>query len=233
LLPDGPWKTGNDVVELGHNFGELPRCPWHQPPKLAAVVPIAPQGQEEPIGLLVTGLNPHRTYDAAYANFIDLAAGQIAAALAGAKVYEEERRRAQALAEIDRAKTVFFSNVSHEFRTPLTLMLGPLDDALSEVASLPEAQRERLSVAHRNALRLLRLVNSLLDFSRIEAGRVKANFQRTDICVLTTDLASNFRSATERAGIRLDIDLRGSCRRRVCRPGYVGEGRPQSSFERL
>src|SRR5215475_11599648 len=63
LLPDGPWKTGNDVVELGHNFGELPRGPWHQPPKLAAVVPIAPQGQEEPIGLLVTGLNPHRTYD--------------------------------------------------------------------------------------------------------------------------------------------------------------------------
>jgi PAS domain S-box-containing protein len=206
LLPDGPWKISSDVVELGPSFGELPRGPWHQPPKLAVVVPIAPQGQEKPVGVLIVGLNPHRSYDAAYDNFIELASGQIAAALAGARAYEEERRRAQALAEIDRAKTMFFSNVSHEFRTPLTLILGPLDDALVEAASLPDAQRERLLVAHRNALRLLRLVNSLLDFSRIEAGRVKANFQRTDICALTTDLAANFRSATERAGIDLKID---------------------------
>ncbi len=206
LLPDCPWKVGNAVVELGPEFGELPRGPWHRPPKFATIVPIAPQGQEQPIGYLIAALNPHRTYDGAYANFVDLASGQIAAALAGARVYEEERRRAQALAEIDRAKTVFFSNVSHEFRTPLTLMLGPLDDALSETGSLPEAQRERLTVAHRNALRLLRLVNSLLDFSRIEAGRVKANFRRTDVRALTSDLASNFRSATQRAGICLEIE---------------------------
>jgi PAS domain S-box-containing protein len=205
LSPDGPWKFNNALVELGPVFGELPRGPWPQPPELAAVVQIAPQGQQT-LGLLIVGLNPHRTYDAAYANFVDLASGQIAAALAGAKVYEEERRRAQALAEIDRAKTVFFSNVSHEFRTPLTLMLGPIEDALSEAGSLPAPQRDRLSVAHRNALRLLRLVNSLLDFSRIEAGRVKANFRRTDIRALTTDLASNFRSATERAGIGLEIE---------------------------
>jgi signal transduction histidine kinase len=205
LLPDSPWNIDGSVVALGPEFGELPRGAWHRPPKLAAVVPIAPQGQEQPIGIFVAGLSPHRDFDGAYANFIELAGGQIAAALAGAKVFEDERRRSEALAEIDRAKTVFFSNVSHEFRTPLTLMLGPLDDALTESSSLSEPQRNRLMVAHRNALRLLRLVNSLLDFSRIEAGRVRANFRRTDIRALTTDLASNFRSATERAGILLDI----------------------------
>ena len=112
----------------------------------------------------------------------------------------------EALAEIDRAKTAFFSNVSHEFRTPLTLMLGPLEDALAEAGALPEDQRQRLDVAHRNALRLLRLVNSLLDFSRIESGRVEASYRPTDLAALTADLAASFRSATDKVGLRLIVD---------------------------
>ena len=135
-------------------------------------------------------------------------AGQIAAGIANAQAYEEERKRAEALAEIDRAKTAFFSNVSHEFRTPLTLMLAPLEDALNDAsaAALPAVQRERLDVAHRNSLRLLRLVNTLLDFSRIEAGRAQAHYQPTDLATLTTDLASGFRSAVDRAGLFLKIE---------------------------
>ena len=101
-----------------------------------------------------------------------------ATALANARAYEEERQRAEALAELDRAKTAFFSNVSHEFRTPLTLLVGPLEDGLADTATpLPPVHRERQEVAHRNALRLLRLVNTLLDFSRIEAGRIDANYE--------------------------------------------------------
>ncbi len=118
--------------------------------------------------------------------------------------YEEERRRSEALAELDRAKTTFFSNVSHEFRTPLTLMLGPIEDALAE--PLEPLQRQRLEVLQRNALRLQKLVNSLLDFSRIEAGRIQARYEATDLARLTAELASVFRSAVEKAGLRLIVD---------------------------
>ena len=98
-------------------------------------------------------------------------------------------------AEIDAAKTAFFSNVSHEFRTPLTLMLSPLEDLLERPAQEPVGEsRELVTVAHRNALRLLKLVNALLDFSRIEAGRVRARYQPTDLAQFTAELASNFRS---------------------------------------
>jgi signal transduction histidine kinase len=207
LTQNNPWPLTSDLVALGPQFGELPKAPWTRPPEAAVVMPISRQGQFRPAGLLVAALNPHRPYDSGYANFIELIAGQIGAALAGARVFEEERRRASALAEIDRAKTLFFSNVSHEFRTPLTLMLGPIEDALADTSenALTERQRERIALAHRNALRLLKLVNSLLDFSRIQSGRVLANFRQTDVCALTAELVSNFRSAIERANLSLHL----------------------------
>src|SRR5262249_25786471 len=158
----------------------------------------------EPAGFLVAGVSSRLRLDDAYRGFLDLVATQIATAIANARAYEEEKRRAEALAELDRAKTAFFSNVSHEFRTPLTLMLGPVEDALAAPAEpLPPRQRERLETAHRSSLRLLKLVNTLLDFSRIEAGRVQAVYEPTDLAALTAELASNFRSACEKAGLRL------------------------------
>jgi PAS domain S-box-containing protein len=183
----------------------LPHNAWDRPPAAAAIIPLTPQGETGRAGVFVAGLNPYRLYDESYEGFLGLVAGQIAAGIANAQAYEEERKRAEALAEIDRAKTAFFSNVSHEFRTPLTLMLAPLEDALND-AALPASQRERLDVAHRNSLRLLRLVNTLLDFSRIEAGRAQANYQPTDLAALTADLASGFRSAVDRAGLFLRIE---------------------------
>jgi PAS domain S-box-containing protein len=120
---------------------------------------------------------------------------------------EEERQRAETLAELDRAKTLFFSNVSHEFRTPLTLSLAPLQDALSDSTHpLDPIQRERLELVHRNSIRLLKLVNTLLDFSRIEAGRMEAVYEPIDLAMFTTELASVFRSAIERAGLKLMVD---------------------------
>ncbi len=189
-----------------HDLGGLPGLvsgAWDQPPRLAVIVPIAQQGLARPAGVFITGLNPYRPYDEAYAGFIDLVAAQIASGLGAARAYEAERRRAEALAQIDQAKTAFFSNVSHEFRTPLTLMLGPLEEEIAErVGSQPEAA-QRLAMVHRNGLRLLRLVNTLLDFSSIEAGRVRARYQPTELGAYTEELASNFRSACDRAGLRL------------------------------
>ena len=167
-------------------------------------LPITRQGIELPMGLLVAGTSPRLMLDAAYRDFLSLVASQIGTAIAAAHALEEAEARAEALAELDRAKTVFFSNVSHEFRTPLTLMLGPTEEALAS----PERTLggEDLETVHRNELRLLKLVNALLDFSRIEAGRVNVRFEATDLAALTSDLASAFRSAIERAGLQLIVE---------------------------
>ena len=191
---------------LNQTFDALPMGAWNRSPHEAAVLPIAPSGNTGQAGVLIVGLNPFRRFDEGYQGFLDLVSGQIAASIGNAQAYEEERKRAEALAEIDRAKTLFFSNVSHEFRTPLTLMLGPIEDTLAERETLSREQRERTEILHRNALRLLKLVNALLDFSRIEAGRVQAVYEPTDLATLTTDLASSFRSAIEKAGMTLIVD---------------------------
>ena len=196
------------VTGLAERFAAaLPHGAWDRPPHQAAVLPLAPSGQSGLAGALVVGLNPYRLYDDAYQGFLALVATQIAAGIGNAQAYEEERRRVEALAEIDRAKTAFFSNVSHEFRTPLTLMLGPLEDAMARLdGQVRETEFGLIETAHRNGLRLLKLVNTLLDFSRIEAGRVQASFEPVDLAALTGELASNFRSACERAGLALVID---------------------------
>jgi K+-sensing histidine kinase KdpD len=152
----------------------------------------------------VAALNPHRAADDNYRSFLELFVGQLSAGLANARAYETEKKQAEALAQLDRAKTAFFSNVSHEFRTPLTLMLGPTEDALQSEERV--LRGEALDIVHRNELRLLKLVNALLDFSRMEAGRVQASYVPTDLSQLTCDLASAFRSAMERGGLRYEVD---------------------------
>jgi signal transduction histidine kinase len=111
------------------------------------------------------------------------------------------------LGELDTAKTAFFSNISHEFRTPLTLMLGPLEDCMADTKKpLGPEQKARLTLAHDNSLRLLKLVNTLLDFSRIEAGRMRACYAPLDIAAFTAELAGMFQSAAERANLTMQIE---------------------------
>jgi signal transduction histidine kinase len=190
------------VTGLTERFGPLPGGPWPESAESALVLPLAAPGQIA--GLLVLGVSPRLVLDEPYRAFFNLLAGQLAAAVRNAQAFETERRRAQSLAELDSAKTSFFSNVSHEFRTPLTLMIGPLEEALGDrTEPLPGPQRERIDAAYRNSLRLLKLVNTLLDFARIEAGRVRAAFEPIDLAALTTELASSFRPACEQAGLKL------------------------------
>jgi signal transduction histidine kinase/CheY-like chemotaxis protein len=159
-----------------------------------------------PGGKLVLGLNPRYPFDEKHAAFVDLVAGQIGAAISNARAYDDERKRAEALAELDRVKTAFFSNVSHEFRTPLTLLLGPVAQLL-EPKDRPAEERTALELIERNALRLHKLVNTLLDFSRIEAGRMQARFSRVMLGELTADLTSAFRSPIEHAGLALRVHV--------------------------
>jgi signal transduction histidine kinase len=210
-----PWPlnellTGKDsiiVEDLTERFESVPSGSWDKAPWRALLLPITSQGQDQPAGVIVAALNPYRPLDVSYAGFINLVAGQIAASIANARAYSAEKKRAEALAEIDRAKTAFFSNVSHEFRTPLTLMLGPLEDLLARSQThLSPTAKQQLDLVSRNGARLLRLVNTLLDFSRLEAGRVQAVYQATDLAGFTSELASVFRSATDKAGLRLIVD---------------------------
>ncbi|SAI69413.1 two-component hyrid sensor and regulator [Bordetella ansorpii] len=208
----GPWPLDGPVHQLQlvpglrQRFGDLPAGPWKHAPDQAAIVPLPTVGENGRMGLMIVGLNPYRLFDTAYRDFLTMTAAQIGATISAAYAYEEERRRAEALAELDRAKTAFFSNISHEFRTPLTLMLGPLEELLARGPEQGDAQRELIQITHRNGMRLLTLVNSLLDFSRIEARRVQVNYQPTDLSALTAELASLFRSAMDRAGLELVVD---------------------------
>ena len=196
-----------EVIDVpGSRFGSLPTGHWAEAPRSAIILPLAAPDQQRPYGVMIAGLSPHRRLDEGYRTFFELTAAQVVTALRNARAYEEEQKRANALAEIDRAKTTFFSNVSHEFRTPLALMIGPTEDALASPGrSLGGAA---LEMVHRNELRLLKLVNSLLDFSRMEAGRVEASYLATNLAQLTTDLASQFRAAMEKGGLRLVVDAK-------------------------
>ena len=193
-------------VPLVIDLAAAPEGLWPNDRPGATVLPVSRPGVPA-YGYLVAGLSARRAFDEEYRAFLDLVADHVATGIANARAYEEERKRANALAELDRAKTAFFSNVSHEFRTPLTLMLGPLEDVLARPAGHESsADRDLLTLVYRNGLRLQKLVNTLLEFSRIEAGRVQATYEPTDLGALTADLASNFRSACERAGLRLLVD---------------------------
>lgn len=216
---DRPWPVAaalhegalTALDELATRTGgqPLPGGAWSVAPTRAAILPVLPSGETSRHGVLIVGLNPYRLLDDGYRSFLSLVAGQISGAIGYVHAYEEERRRAEALAEIDRAKTTFFSNISHEFRTPLTLMLGPLEELLgrpAEGGGAGDGDRELLTITHRNGMRLLKLVNALLDFSRIEAGRVQMQPQPTDLPGFTAELASLFRSAIEAAGMRLVVD---------------------------
>jgi signal transduction histidine kinase/PAS domain-containing protein len=196
------------IEDLQSRFDALPPGAWDRPPDRAVVMALSEQGQTGVAGFLVAGLSPYLLFDEGYRGFVGLLAGQITAGIANAHAYEQERKRAEALAELDRAKTAFFSNASHEFRTPLTLMLSPLEDLLGR-SSNPDSitvRRGEIELVHRNGLRLLRLVNTLLDFSRIEAGRLQAVYEPTDLASYSAELASTFRSAIDQAGLRYVVD---------------------------
>ncbi|WVR09485.1 hypothetical protein IAU60_006553 [Kwoniella sp. DSM 27419] len=178
---------------------------WDELPTAAVVVPITNESEDGlPSAVLVLGLNIRRPFDDDYESFIHVLRLQLASGIAAVRSYEAERQRIDELAALDRAKSLLFSNVSHELRTPLTLIAGPLDDILQE---MPEGSRkETLVMARRNVRRLTRLVSTLMDVSRLEAGRLKGSFRPVNLGIMTKDLATLFRGAIEKARLKYEVN---------------------------
>jgi PAS domain S-box-containing protein len=193
------------LTDLGGRLRGFHAGPWPESPSAALLLPLR-VADAHVGGVMVAAISPRLPFDDACRDFFELVAQQVGSNMAEARLRESERERLQQLAELDRTRTEFFSNVSHEFRTPLTLILAPLEDLLASQETAASPLRRELEVASRNARRLLNLVDTLLDFSQIEAGRLRAQFRSTDLAALTQDIATLFRSAVERAGLAFVVD---------------------------
>ena len=217
-----PWPfhkvpDGEKIYFLDHLAGYLSVIPkgfWPEDAVEAVIIPCRDNTNAIKY-YVVAGVNPRRRFDADFRIFFENLSDIINNTLRSITSIESERKKADVLAALDKAKTVFFSNISHEFRTPLTLMLGTIEEALLEPNIIPK-NHERLTITHRNAMRLLKLVNTLLDFSRLESGRQIASYSLTDITTLTKNLAANFRSVIEKGGLEFIIKAEG-----IIQPVYV------------
>jgi PAS domain S-box-containing protein len=195
------------LTDLATRFDSLPDSIWNLPPQSVYVVPLDRSGQQQLAGFLILAVSPCRAFDEEYRGFFEKIGSQVKIEIANARAHQEERQRAEALAALDRAKTEFFSNVSHEFRTPLMLMLSPLAETIASLdGTIPASEIERLQPIQRNGQRLLKLVDSLLDFARIEAGRAQVTYEAVDLASYTAELASAFRSTVEQAGLALIVE---------------------------
>lgn len=209
---DTSWALGRAVRERELRLvapGDLqlsPAAALAGMPRAAAVVPVMRSPHEAPAAVLVVGLNPLQAFDHAYAAFLRRVAKEIGSALAGVRSLEDARRRAEALAELDRARTRFLANITHEFRTLVTLLIGPVEDLLDEGDQLLPAQRTQLQCVRRSAYRVLRYVTGLLDFARVDTGRAAVSFEPTDLACLTREIARAFEPAMTRAGLAFRID---------------------------
>ncbi|MEP7035788.1 MAG: ATP-binding protein [Actinomycetota bacterium] len=189
--------------------GDIAPSPLGQAiPTLAMLTPLTISGDLHPAGVLMLGVNPYRAVDEVYRSFFDLVVRQFSTLLTDSRAHEQQLRRTAMLAELHESKTHFFHNVSHEFRTPLTLVLGALGGPLSEPSADGSALDERdIETARRAALRLDRLVDALLTFAQAEGEALVGHRQPSDIAQLTQDCSSMFRSAVELAGLTLTIDV--------------------------
>ncbi|KIO32181.1 hypothetical protein M407DRAFT_18753 [Tulasnella calospora MUT 4182] len=185
-------------ASIGKGFG-LRKNGWNDVPREAIVMPIAAEGDEVPIGVMVFGVNTRRPYDEEYQTWIELLHMTLSSTLTATLGREAELKKAEQLAQLDAAKTSFFSSASHELRTPLTLIAGPVQEALR--LTTETRVKQQLAMTTRNIERLQKLVDSLMDFTRVEGGRMYGRFRATSLADYTADLAELFRNPIEKNNI--------------------------------
>lgn len=177
--------------------------PLRSPARALLVVPLLSDGQIIGSISLRTTAKP-RQWSASDIELAQAVGAQAAIAVQQSRLYQKTRQQAERLMELDRLKTEFFQNISHEFRTPLTLMIGPLESAVADGAALPYEQAE---IALRNSRRLLRLVNQLLDLQRIDAGRMQPTFRPCDLVDFVSQTVDSFRPYCQKKGIGVYTQL--------------------------
>jgi signal transduction histidine kinase len=184
----------------------LPLRQWDHLPESAIVVPIwTDTSTGLPRAVLILGLNLLCPLDSAYEDWIHVLRAHLTSSLSSVRAYEAEQQRLLDKERMERAKTAWFQGAAHDIRTPLTLVAGPLEDTLA--TALTPKQRSSLVLAQRNVARIQRLITSLLDFSRIEAGKLSGRFVPTDLGRFVGDLAALFRPAAERRQITFNVEL--------------------------
>ncbi|KAF8602883.1 hypothetical protein BDV93DRAFT_523732 [Ceratobasidium sp. AG-I] len=197
-LPPG-FATG--LGERG--FGDVPR--------VAAMLPIwagvgrsGAEGHSLPQAILLTGLNTRRAYDADYAAWLESLSASLGSQLTAIMQRESDAKMMEEREKMDKAKTMFFTNASHELRTPLTLIQAPLEQLMTS-QNLHQSSLYKVQLALRNTRRLQMLVNSILDMSKVEAGRLLGRFQPVRLGQVVSDLAALFRSIAEKKGIEFEV----------------------------
>jgi adenylate cyclase len=176
---------------------------FRTPARALLVVPLVSDGKI--IGSISLRQNHvPRRWQPAEIQLAQTVASQAAIAVQQSRLYQTTRAQAEKLLELDRQKTEFFQNISHEFRTPLTLMVGPLEGAVAQQQGLSP---EQATIALRNSRRLLRLVNQLLDLQRLDAGRMQPKFHPTDLVEFVSQIVESFRPYCERKGLILVTNL--------------------------
>jgi signal transduction histidine kinase/response regulator RpfG family c-di-GMP phosphodiesterase len=173
------------------------------PARALLVVPLLSEGKI--IGSISLRQNTTpRNWNPSDIDLAQIVATQAALAVQQSRLYQTTRQQAERLVEADRLKTEFFQNISHEFRTPLTLTIGPLESACGRKEDLPYKQA---AIALRNSRRLLRLVNQLLDLQRLDAGRMQPSFRPCDLVGFCHSTAEAFQSYCEKKGLHLITQL--------------------------
>ncbi|CED85098.1 histidine kinase [Phaffia rhodozyma] len=197
------------VESLDPELAEIlePRS-WGESPTSAVVIPISDDYNGGRLAFLIIGLNTRRPYDADYQEFIEDLRAQLLSNLRGISLFESEVLRTKRLEDMDKAKTFFFTSISHELKTPLTLIAGPLEN-LCATESNP-SRKKIFTLAMRNATRLGRLIDGLMDFAKLEAGRLTGHFRPANIGELTADLAASFRPAIEVEKIEYNVSCESS-----------------------
>ncbi|MBP0016294.1 MAG: response regulator [Cyanobacteria bacterium SBLK] len=193
------------VMDMEENLADDRKVdlPLRSPARALLVVPLLVDNQIIGSISLRQSSKPRR-WSGADIELAQAVASQAAIAVQQSRLFQQTRQQAERLMEVDRQKTEFFQNISHEFRTPLTLMIGPLESAIDRQESLPF---DRAQIALRNSRRLLRLVNQLLDLQRLDAGRMQPNFRPCDLAEFTLQIVETFRPYCQRKGLELETHL--------------------------